>query len=62
MDAIETLKQDVQEGRISAERLVFVVVAVLQQIHATLQQLEAAKQLIEELKKQLGGRRNDEAR
>ncbi len=55
MDAIETLKQDVQEGRISAERLVDLVVAVQQQLQATQQQLEAAKQLIEELKKQLGG-------
>jgi transposase len=55
MDAIETLKRDVQEGRISAERLVDLVVAVQQQLQATQQQLEAAKQLIEELKKQLGG-------
>jgi transposase len=48
MDAIETLKQDVQEGRISAERLVDLI--------ATQQrQLQAAHQRIEDLEKQLGG-------
>ena len=62
MDAVETLKQDVREGRIDAERLVDLVVAgqrqiqaMQQQLEGTQQQLEAAKQLIEELKKQLGG-------
>jgi transposase len=62
MDAIETLKQDVREGRIGAERLVDLVVvaqrqlqAMQQQFQATQQQLQAAKQLIEELKKKLGG-------
>src|SRR5271170_5154053 len=55
MDAIETLKQDVREGRIDAERLVDLVVAGQRQVQAMQQQLEAAKQLIEELKKKLGG-------
>jgi hypothetical protein len=48
MDAIETLKRDVQEGRIGAERLVDVVVTLQRQ-------LQAAKQRIEELEKKLGG-------
>jgi hypothetical protein len=44
MDAIETLKQDVREGRIDVDRLV------------TLQrQLQAANQRIEEFEKHLGG-------
>jgi hypothetical protein len=46
MDAIETLKRDVQEGRIGAERLVDLVVT----FH---RQLQAANQRIEELEKQL---------
>jgi transposase len=48
MDAIETLKQDVREGRIGVDRLVDLVVALQQQ-------LEAAKQRIEELEKKHGG-------
>lgn len=48
MDAIETLKQDVREGRIGAERLVDLIVS----LH---QHLQAAKQRIEELEKKLGG-------
>jgi transposase len=55
MDAIESLKQDVQEGRISAERLVDLVVATQQQLQATQQQLQAAHKRIEELEKKLGG-------
>jgi transposase len=62
MDAIETLKQDVQEGRIGAERLVDLIVAIhrqfqacQQQLEATQQQLQAANQRIEELEKKLGG-------
>src|SRR5438132_1199975 len=69
MDAIETLKQDVQEGRISGDRLVDLIVAVQRQLQATQQQLQtaqqqlqtaqqqlqAAKQRIEELEKKLGG-------
>lgn len=48
MDAIETLKQDVREGRIGVERLVDLVVS----LH---RQLQAANQRIEELEKKLGG-------
>src|ERR1700682_1675630 len=62
MDAIETLKQDVQEGRIGANRLVDLIVslqrqlqAMQQQLQATQQQLQAARQRIEELEKKLGG-------
>jgi transposase len=62
MEAIETLKRDVQEGRIGIERLVDLVVSVQrqlqatqQQLQATQQQLQAAKQRNEELEKKLGG-------
>src|SRR5271154_3752704 len=48
MDAIETLKQDVQEGRIGVERLVDLVVSLQRQ-------LQAANRRIEELEKKLGG-------
>ena len=48
MDAIETLKQDVREGRIGAERLVDLIVSLQRQ-------LQAANQRIEELEKKLGG-------
>ncbi len=44
MDAIEQLKQDIREGRVSLERLIDVIVT--QQ-----RQLEAARQRIEELEK-----------
>jgi transposase len=62
MDAIETLKQDVQEGRIGVDRLVDLVVtqqrqiqAAQQQLQAAQQQLQTANQRIEELEKKLGG-------
>jgi transposase len=62
MDAIATLKQDVQEGRISADRLVDLVVSqqrhlqtMQQQLQTTQQQLQAAQQRIEDLEKKLGG-------
>jgi transposase len=48
MDAIETLKQDAREGRISAERLVDLVVDLCGK-------LEAANQRIEDLEKQCVG-------
>jgi transposase len=48
MEIIETLKQDVKEGRISAERLVDLVADLCRK-------LEAANQRIEELEKQCGG-------
>ena len=62
MEVIETLKQDVQEGRIGAERLVDLVAMLQRRVQVTNQQLEAmvlelrtAKQRIEELEKKLGG-------
>jgi len=62
MDAIETLRMDVQEGRISADRLCSLVVIQQQQLEATQQQLEAtqhqlesANKRIDELEKKLGG-------
>src|SRR5260370_1833526 len=55
MGAIETLKQDVEEGRIGVDRLVDLIVTQQRQLQATQQQLQAAKQRIEELEKKLGG-------
>jgi transposase len=62
MDAIETLRQNVQEGRVSVERLVDWIAsqqrqlqATQQQLQATQQQLQAATERIEELEKKLGG-------
>jgi transposase len=55
MDAIETLKQDVQEGRVDVERLVDLIVTIHRQFQVTQQQLQAAQQRIEELEKRLGG-------
>jgi transposase len=61
MDVIETLRQEVQEGRIGPERLVELIASQQRQLHATQQQLqaiqqqlEAARQHIEELEKKLG--------
>jgi transposase len=48
MDTIETLKQDLKEGRISGERLVDLIADLCGK-------LEAANQRIEELEKQCGG-------
>jgi transposase len=48
MDAIETLKQDVTEGRISADGLVDLIADLCRK-------LEAANRRIEELEKRLGG-------
>jgi transposase len=55
MDAVATLKQDVQEGRISTDRLVELVVTQQRQFQELRQQLQAAQQRIAELEKQLGG-------
>ena len=55
MDAIETLKKDVQEGRISADQLVDLLVTIHRQLQATQQQLQAANLRIEALEKKLGG-------
>jgi transposase len=69
MDTGETLQMDVQEGRISADRLFNLLVikqqqleatrqqldATRQQLDATQQQLETANKRIEEFEKKLGG-------
>jgi hypothetical protein len=62
MDAFETLRQDVKEGRIKPERLIDLIgslqqqlQAAQQQLQAAQQQLQAAQQRIEELEKKLGG-------
>jgi hypothetical protein len=55
MDAIETLRQDVQEGRISGDRLVDLIASQQRQLQVVQQQLQAAKQRLEELEKKLGG-------
>lgn len=61
MVAIETLKRDVQEGRIDSKRLVDLVVAQQrqiqtqqQQIQSQQQELQAANQRVVELEKKLG--------
>jgi len=55
MDAIETLRQEVQQGRIGLERLVDLIAAQQRQLLATQQQLQSAKERIEELEKKIGG-------
>src|SRR4051812_47032466 len=55
MDAIETLRQNVQEGRVSCERLVDLIASQQRQLQATQQQLQAATERIEELEKKVGG-------
>jgi transposase len=55
MDAIETLRQQVQEGRVSVDRLVDLLVSQQRQLLETQQQLQAALQRIEELEKKVGG-------
>lgn len=47
MDGIEQLKQDVREGRVSAERLVELLVSLQQE-------LQSARRRIEELEKKVG--------
>ena len=61
MDIIETLRQDVQAGRVGVERLLDFIVAQQRQLLATQQQLQialpelqAAKQRIDELEKKQG--------
>jgi hypothetical protein len=55
MDAIEQLKQDVREGRISVERVIDLMGALQRQLEAAQRQLEAAKERIAELEKKAGG-------
>jgi transposase len=54
MDDIDKLMQDAREGRINVERLVDLLVATQQQLHATAQQLDAANKRIAEFEKQVG--------
>jgi hypothetical protein len=62
MDAIETLRLDVQEGRIGADRLVDLLASqqrllqtTQQQLQTTQQQLQSANDRIEVLEQKLGG-------
>ncbi len=55
MDAIATLKQDVREGRIDADRLVDLIATLQRQLQAAHQRIQAANQRIEELEKKMGG-------
>ena len=57
MDAIviETLKQDLLQGRITADRLVDLLAAQQRTLQAALQQLQASQQRCQELEKKLGG-------
>jgi len=62
MDAIETLRQEVQLGRITADRLVDLLTSqqrllqtTQQQLQTTQQQLQSAHDRIEILEKKLGG-------
>jgi transposase len=56
MDAIviETLKQDVQQGRITTDRLIEVIAAQQRTIQTVLQRLQAAEQRCAELEQKLG--------
>src|SRR5229473_341711 len=56
MDAtvIETLKQDVLQGRITPDRLVDLLAAQQRTLQAALQQLQASQQRCQELEKRLG--------
>jgi len=55
MDIIETLKQDLREGRISAERLVDLVADLCGKLEAANQRIEELNQRIEDLEKQCDG-------
>jgi transposase len=52
--AIETLRQDVQDGRIAADRLVDLIASQQRAMEELQQQLRAAKERTEELEKKLG--------
>lgn len=54
MDVIETLKKDLQEGRIGVDRLFDLIASLQRLLQSTQQQLEAANKRIEELEKKLG--------
>jgi hypothetical protein len=54
MDTIEILRQELQEGRITADRLLDVLASQQRLLQTTQQQLQAAKDRIAELEKKLG--------
>jgi transposase len=53
MESIETLRQDVRDGRISAERLIDLMASLQRLFQATQQQLEATQQQLEATQQQL---------
>ena len=53
MDVIGTLRQQVQEGRIGAERLIDLMASQQRQFHTAQQQLQATQQLLEAVLQQL---------
>ena len=55
MDLIETLNQDLREGRISAERLVDLVVDLCGKLEAANQRIDELNRRIEDLEKQGDG-------
>ena len=55
MDLIESLKQDLREGRISAERLVDLVADLRGKLEAANQRIEELNRRIEDLEKQCDG-------
>jgi hypothetical protein len=55
MEVIEALRQDVRDGRIGAERVLDLLVAVMRRLDAANQQLAAAQQRIEELEREIDG-------
>jgi hypothetical protein len=54
MDLIDTLRQEVQAGRVGVERLLDLLAAQQRQLQALQQQLQVAKQRIDELEKKQG--------
>lgn len=55
MDGVQQLKDDLQKGRIDAERLVDLVVSLQKQLQKAKEQLQKAEQRIAELEKQVPG-------
>ncbi len=55
MDAIETLRQEAQEGRITIDRLIDLLASQQRVLQTTQQQLQSANDRIELLEKKLGG-------
>ena len=54
MDVIDTLRQEVRQGRVGVERLLDLIEGQHRQLQATQQQLQAAQQRIDELEKKQG--------